>query len=184
MYIYIYLLQRHRGVREMIHPVQLGDWQPIIRALHTYGMMHTVQLGGGILSQTSAAVAADHSLSATGRGILSHTECCRQIQRFTQCNWEHTSLCITIGNLLRIMCCDHRRFTHANKGVERTCELKTRLIYRNKGWFIPDAISPRYMMISVSGNSSHRKGQRIRHMPLTLGTQNVPSAQKSEESTK
>ena len=57
---------------EMIHPVQLGDWQPV-RALHTYGMMYTVQLGGGILSQTSAAVANDHSHSAIGRGPASHT---------------------------------------------------------------------------------------------------------------
>ena len=53
---------------EMIHPVQLGDWQPVIRALHTYEMIYTVQLGGGILSQTSAAVANDHSHSALGEG--------------------------------------------------------------------------------------------------------------------
>ena len=52
---------------EMIHPVQLGEWQPVIRALHTYGMIHTVQLGGEIVSQTGAVVAADRSLSATGR---------------------------------------------------------------------------------------------------------------------
>ena len=36
-------------------------------------IIHTVQLGGRIVSHTSAAVAADQLLSATGRGTVSHT---------------------------------------------------------------------------------------------------------------